>query len=145
MQKRQGFTLLEVLVSATIIAVLTAIGVVSYGSVNKRSRDAKRKSDVEQVRQALEMYRADNSYYPSTGTGGWTNVSNLSSSLVSGGYMPGLPTDPKSTQVYRYMATSQIGANYYGYCVSALVESENPADTCTPNTGNNHNYGVKNP
>ena len=140
-----GFTLIEILVAATILAVLAAIGFVSYASINQRSRDSKRKSDVEQIRQALEMYRSDNGYYPATGAGSWTDASGLSSVLVST-YLPAVPADPKSAdQVYRYQATNATGGNYYGYCVSALLESENPSDTCTPDTVNDHNYGVKSP
>lgn len=142
--KQRGFTLIEVLVAVTIIAILISIGVVSYGSVNKRSRDAKRKGDVEQLRSALEMYRADNSYYPNSGSGAWADASGLSTVLVST-YLPTIPSDPKSTQTYRYKATNLSGGNYYGYCMSALIESENPTDTCTADTVNNHNYGVKSP
>lgn len=140
----KGFTLIEVLVAATIIAVLVSIGVVSYGSVNKRSRDAKRKGDVEQLRSALEMYRADNGNYPNIGSGSWANASGLGAVLVST-YLPVIPSDPKSTQAYRYKATNLSGGNYYGYCMSVLIESENPNDTCTPDSGSSHNYGVKSP
>ena len=54
---KKGFTLIELLIAVSIIAILISIGVVSYGSVNKRSRDAKRKGDIEQLRSGLEMYR----------------------------------------------------------------------------------------
>lgn len=141
---KRGFTLIEVLVAVTIIAVLISIGVVSYGSVNRRSRDAKRRGDVEQMRSALEMYRADNGSYPSAGSGSWADASGLSTALVSS-YLPAIPADPKSAQTYRYQATNLVGGNYYGYCMSALLESENPNDTCTPDTTNSHNYGVKSP
>lgn len=142
--KSRGFTLIEVLVSATIISVLTAIGVVSYTNINKRSRDTKRKSDMEQIRSALEMYRADNGWYPSTGAPYYTDASNLSSDLVSS-YMSAIPVDPKnaSPSVYKYKATNPSGGKYYGYCLSALLESEDPSDTCTP--WGTQNYGVKNP
>lgn len=144
MSMRRGFTLIEVLVAVTIVAVLVSIGVVSYGSVNKRSRDAKRKGDAEQLRSALEMYRADIGYYPNTGSGSWADASGLSTVLVAT-YLPAIPSDPKTTQVYRYKATNPSGGNYLGYCISSLIESENPDDTCTPDTVNSHNYGVKNP
>lgn len=141
---KKGFTLIEVLVAVTIISVLVSIGVVSYASVNKRSRDAKRKGDVEQLRSALEMYRADIGYYPNIGSGSWSDASGLSTPLVST-YLPAIPSDPKSTQTYRYEETNLSGGNYYGYCISVLLESENPSDTCTPDAVNSHNYGVKSP
>lgn len=144
--QRRGFTLIEVLVAATIIAVLTAIAMVSYANINKRGRDTKRKSDMEQIRSALEMYRSDTGSYPNTGNGSWTDASNLSTTLVSS-YMPAIPSDPKSpTQVYRFQATNLVSGNYYGYCLSSLIEAEvNPSDTCTPDTVNTHNYGLKSP
>ncbi len=144
-RRKQGFTLIEVLVAATIIAILTAVGMVSYTNINKRSRDTKRRSDMEQIRSALEMYRADNGSYANTGGGNWSDASNLSAILVSS-YMSAIPSDPKSTtQTYRYLATNLVSGRYYGYCLSSLLESENPSDTCTPDTVNTHNYGLKSP
>lgn len=144
---KKGFTLIEILVAVTIITVLVSIGVVSYASVNKRSRDAKRKGDVEQLRSALEMYRSDIGSYPANPlVPNFDNVSVLEDALVTTGtYMPAIPSDPKSTQTYRYKATNSSGGNYYGYCMSAILESEDPNDTCTPDTTNSHNYGVKSP
>lgn len=130
-KRKSGFTLLELLVTATIMAVLTAIAITSYSSINKRSRDTKRRSDIEQIRSALEMYRAGNGYYPP-----------VESELITT-YLPLWPSDPISSQTYIYTPTDQSGGNYYGYCLSALLESSDPSDTCTPSTGNN--YGVKNP
>ncbi|MBI3577580.1 prepilin-type N-terminal cleavage/methylation domain-containing protein [Candidatus Gottesmanbacteria bacterium] len=139
-----GFSLMELLVVISIIAVLVTISAVSYTTVNKRSRDTKRKSDIEQLRNALEMYRAENSSYPNVGSGNFSNATNLSINLVST-YISAIPADPKSTQVYRYQATGFTNGIYYGYCLSAQLESEDPSDTCTPDSVNSHNYGVKNP
>lgn len=141
---KKGFTLMEVLVATAIVAILISVSVVTFAPINKRSRDAKRKSDVEQIRSALEMYRADNGSYPNTGSGIWSDAANLATPLVPT-YLPAIPSDPKTTQTYRYQATNFSGGNYYGYCVSALLESEDPSDTCTPDTVNSHNYGIKSP
>lgn len=144
-----GFTLMELLIAISIVAILMAIGIVSYGTINKQSRDAKRKSDIEQIRSALEMYRTDNGYYPNAGGGSFVDVSTGLSALVSGGYIAALPADPKpSSMVYEYKATnlSSDDNNYYGYCLSALLESETPTSPpCTPDSTVGHNYGAKNP
>ena len=150
--KCSGFTLIELIVAVTIIAVLVAAGAVSYDSVTKRSRDAKRRSDVEQLRSALEMYRADFGYYPSIGSGGWTAASNLSGSLVTT-YMPAIPSDPKSPAfTYRYMASNLSGGNYFGYCLTTYLETGEETDSCTPDSAaqppsppTSYMYGVKNP
>jgi general secretion pathway protein G len=81
----RGFTFIEILVVVTIIGVLASIGIVSYQSVNEKSRDNKRKADIESIRSALEMYRADNGNYP------------VSLSSLETDYIQNLPTPPKST------------------------------------------------
>lgn len=142
-----GFTLMELLISISIIGILLAIGMVSYGTINKQSRDTRRKSDIEQIRAALEMYRADKGYYPNAGGGTFIEASlGLSNDLVTGGYIAVLPRDPKPNSMhYEYKATNVSGGNYYGYCLSAQLEAEDPADSCTPDTAYNQNYGTKNP
>jgi general secretion pathway protein G len=129
---RHGFTLLELLVTATIIAVLTMIGVVSYSSVNKRSRDVKRKSDLEQIRSALEMYRSDQAEYP------------LTLDVLVTTYIPAIPTDP-NTNSYYYQPI-QNGAVYNAYCVCAKLETATSTQsTCTITLPESCNYGLKNP
>ena len=139
MRTKNGFTLIEVLVTATIIAILTSIGVASYQAANKHARDAKRRGDLEQIRSALEMYRSDNNLYPSTGGGNWTNANNLPLSS----YLNPIPSPPKTGEAYYYQATDLSGGHYYGYCLSAKMEGSNPADSCPPYTG--YNLGLKSP
>jgi prepilin-type N-terminal cleavage/methylation domain-containing protein len=138
-----GFTMIEILVVTTIIAVLTAIGSVSYASVTKKSRDSKRKSDVEQIRAALEMYRADNGNYIN-GSGAATSILSV---LVSSFYMPKIPVDPKNVE-YGYTGTNCVGATCHGYTVQTTLEGYTapavpPENTCTP--VNPYNYCMKNP
>ena len=59
----QAFTLIELLVVATIIGVLMSIAIVSFSNAQRNSRDAKRKADLETVRQALVLYRQDTGVY----------------------------------------------------------------------------------
>jgi len=58
--RRQGFTLLELLIVIAIIGILISIGVVSYGAAQKKSRDSRRMSDLKAVQAAFEQYSADN-------------------------------------------------------------------------------------
>ncbi len=146
-----GFSLVELLVTVSIISILISIGIASYATINKQSRDTKRKGDIEQIRAALEMYRTNVGSYPSSGAGSWVATSSTTDALVGltpllvSSYMPIVPTDPKASQSYMYIATNESGGNYYGYCVSAQMESENPSDTCTVALPTNHTYGLKNP
>lgn len=110
---QRGFTLIELLVVSTIIIVLMSIGVVSYQAAQKKSRDSKRKSDLEQVRSALEMYRSDENSYPH---GDWSSMIN---NLTGKDYLNSVPVDPKGYQ-YFY----QPGSGYYTYTLCAYLEAE---------------------
>jgi general secretion pathway protein G len=63
-QFKSGFSMIELLVVATIIIVISAIGMVSFRNAGIKSRNAARKADLEVVRQALTLYRADEGAYP---------------------------------------------------------------------------------
>jgi prepilin-type N-terminal cleavage/methylation domain-containing protein len=51
-----GFTLVEVLIVITVIAILAAIGVVSYGGVQSRARDSKRIEDVSHIGRSMQLW-----------------------------------------------------------------------------------------
>lgn len=55
-----GFSMIELLVVATIMIVLMTIGMVSYQNANRNGRNARRKADLEVVRQGLVLYKTDN-------------------------------------------------------------------------------------
>lgn len=114
--KKRGFTLIELLVTMSIIAVLAAIGLSSYAFSQKRARDARRRADLESVRSALEIYRADN---PATGYPN-ANYSGLSSSLVPN-YISVMPLDPKNVAPYSY--TYAGGGNVYTLCAAQLEQT----------------------
>ena len=94
---KKSFTLIEILVVVTIIGLLTAIGSSSYTLFNKQSRDSKRKTDLENIRMAVEMYRSDLGYYP-----------DVLTDLTSGSYMSSIPTDPLNSQGYSYIYTALV-------------------------------------
>lgn len=62
--KRSGFTLLEILVAVTIIAILATIVGVKVANEPGRARTAKAKAYIASLGTALRMYRMDNSLYP---------------------------------------------------------------------------------
>ena len=94
------------------MAVVFAAGVVSYTSISKNSRDARRRADLEAVRQALEMCRSIAGTYPS-------NIYPASNSIVcsdtnSTVTMKNTPLDPRpcpthSNGQYTY---SLVAGNY---------------------------------
>ena len=115
--KKRGFTLIEILVTATIIAVLTAIGLVSFRSANIKARDGKRMADIEQLKAALEIYRSDNPTYPSRPDvrSHWANWVNLMADL-SGYITSSTFEDPKNVAPYFYQYTTGDSGVTYSIC-----------------------------
>ena len=58
---KRGFTLIELLVVIVIIGILTTIAVASFTSAQKKSRDSRRKADLDAVRKALWLMKSDRS------------------------------------------------------------------------------------
>jgi prepilin-type N-terminal cleavage/methylation domain-containing protein len=107
-KKNQAFTLIEILVVATIIGVLVTMAAVSFASSQKRSRDARRKADLETVRQALVLYRQDNGSYGDVSIG----FDDVVEDLYDDGYLTASSVeDPKSSDpTYFYSLSCEAGA-----------------------------------
>ena len=124
----KGFTLIELLVVMAVIAILIAVSIFAFSSVQMRSRDAKRKADLALVQSALEQYRADQHNYPVTGNVGiGTTTNSLKSPDGSITYLKSMPADPlvpTSTQ-YTYLALLN------SYCLYANMESSASGKTLT--------------
>lgn len=56
--------MIELLVVIVIIGILTSVSIFALAGSRETSRDARRKADLEKIRSALELYKADNGCYP---------------------------------------------------------------------------------
>jgi general secretion pathway protein G len=61
-----GFTLIELLVVVAIIALLAAVVISSLDTSRQKGRDAAKVETIKEVTKALELFKTDNGYYPST-------------------------------------------------------------------------------
>ncbi len=145
MTKRKGFTLIELLVVISIIGILLSLSFFGIQNARQSSRDGKRKSDLESVRSALEMYKADYGKYPSTSGG--MNLSSLPS--LSPNYISSIPADPLGgSRNYTYACTSVVDGNCVSYVLCASLESASGSVSgCGASCGSgvNCNYQVRNP
>ena len=130
---RSGFTLIELLVVIAIIGVLASIVLASLNNARRKSRDARRVTDVKQLQLALELYFDSVGQYPAT------------LSLTVPLYIPVEPKDPIGVAVsYPYfpLLTSAGTACGAGVClyyhIGANLEDQttagitSDADRCDP-------------
>ncbi len=62
--RKNGFTLIELLIVISIIGVLVTLVAVTVQPIQKKSRDAKRKSDLNLFLSALDLFKTDFKLYP---------------------------------------------------------------------------------
>lgn len=153
MINKKGFTLIEVILVLGIIGLFMALSTAAFMNARKSARDAKRKTDLEQIRGALETYKADNNVYPgmysvpSLTDGTAVDTGAVYASYLSS-YMASAPTDPVSTMQYKYIPSG------YGYYICASLETGSSAyatgcgtNTCGTLSGVTVpcNYSISNP
>ena len=122
---KSGFTLLELLIVLGIISIIMMLGSTIYSSVQKRSRDAKRKGDLNIIRSSLELYRTNYSYYPTT----------LDESPFNIDYLKTKPSDPTTSQNYNYTAITCTSGLHCDYTLGTKLELSNAA-SCLAGCGN---------
>ena len=98
--KKSGFTLIEMIVVIAIIGILSTLILISVSSVRKSSIDTRRKSNLENVRGAINTYYSVKAAWPT-----YTNWTTLNSTLSSGGYLvDAVPSDEDSDGKQDYLA-----------------------------------------
>lgn len=127
---RSGFTLIEILVVVFIIALLASIVIINVNQSRLRARDARRLSDMENIRNALEFYYESNRAYPAlcgdptgpTMPAGCYRYSGTSPTnwvpSITPQFLPVLPVDPKNTGYSIYI----YGSNGKDFKMMALME-----------------------
>ncbi|QQG42269.1 MAG: prepilin-type N-terminal cleavage/methylation domain-containing protein [Candidatus Woesebacteria bacterium] len=122
-----GFTLIELLVTISIIGILIGLSVFGLQGARQSARDAKRKTDLEQIRSAVEIYKADCNKYPLT-LGAQLKGDGLSTSscLDTNIYLSEVPFDPTSPNSdYKYYS---LDGSTYELC--AALEQGGATTSC---------------
>ena len=109
----QGFTLIEVMVVVVILAILAAIIVPKVMHRPDEAKIVKAKQDILSIENAMDLYKLDNGFYPTTAQGMSALVIQPDTSPVpenweSGGYLKHLPVDPWG-QAYHYLNPGKHG------------------------------------
>lgn len=142
---KKGFTLIELLVVIAIIAILAGLIIVRINNASKEARDTRRLRDLDQIKQALEMYRINNGYYPQSSCGwdcnGYRLSYNASWDTLAADlapYIASLPKDPINSSCSPWnnncfsYAYGNVGrtTNRITYDLTAQLESSSHEKIC---------------
>lgn len=117
-RKRQGFTLVELLVVIVILAVLAAVVLPKFASSGQRSKESALKSDLTLLRNAVQMFKTDTGAYPASladlavttapakGLASDGTQATIAAGDWHGPYITTVPNDPISVAAFTYTATS---------------------------------------
>lgn len=104
---QEGFTLVELLVAISIVAVLATIGFTLFQTTQASARDAKRRADIDATATALETH--------------FDAITGIYAPLDASWFADkALPKDPLDTGDYVYSVN--IGANSNSYTACAKLE-----------------------
>ena len=122
-KKRNGFTLVELMVVIFILGLLTTIVVINVLPSQDRAMIQKARADIATLGQALEMYRLDNLSYPTSSDGLQALVAPPASLATTaryrqGGYIKKLPDDPWG-RPYQYDNPGRRGPGFDLYSLGA--------------------------
>lgn len=105
LKAKSGFTLIELLVVVAIIGLMVSIISVGYSTQRRKARDAKRLSDMRQIKSGMDIYFQDSSGYPdNTEWAPGTTLNCQSNNILLIPRDPGYPTFD-----YQYAATGNSG------------------------------------
>lgn len=157
LKNNSAFTLVELLVVMTILAILVSVGLVSFRSSQFRSRDAERKSDLKQISSSLELFFSDYGKYPSgtggtieaclynPGTGSGTSCTWGSSEFTDGKtiYFKTVPQDPYTGYSYFYrVVDSPANQKYQLFAKLENTEDKDCLDSDCVNSPVNYSCGT---
>lgn len=124
------FTLTELLITISILAILTTIALISFNNISSQARDSARTSDMSNLKKSFELYSVKSDKYPLP-----TNPSSITYSWGIVWYQwtvwentiralwifSKIPVDPKFNIEYTY----SILSNFKEYQIAWIVENNN--------------------
>lgn len=130
-RKQSGFTIVELLIVIVVIGILAAIVITTFTGVQKKGRDADRKSDINAIYSQVEVYFAQEAKYPSLNQ---MNNSTTAPSTATWrtdnlkGLQDDALTDPKGSSA---ALVDSAAANAYSYATTPANCDNGAGGDCT--------------
>ncbi|MDO3722095.1 type II secretion system major pseudopilin GspG [Marinobacter sp. chi1] len=134
--RQQGFTLIEIMVVMVILGLLVAIVAPNIMGRSDQAKVTVAETQLSNIANALDLYRLDNSQYPSTQQGLEALVTKPSGSPEPknwnpDGYLKSVPEDPWGAE-YQYVSPGTEGPyDLYSYGADGQEGGEGDAADIT--------------
>ncbi len=111
----RGYTLLELMIVVTIVAILATLAQPMWQESVTRAREASLKQTLFTMRDVLDQYRADRGTYP-----------QALAEVVSAGYLRQMPSDPltRSATTWQEIPSESEGGVFDVHSGSPLVGTD---------------------
>lgn len=111
----RGYTLLELMIVVTIVAILATLAQPMWQESVTRAREASLKQTLFTMRDVLDQYRADRGKYP-----------QAMEEVVSAGYLRQMPSDPftRSVTTWQEIPSESEGGVFDVHSGSPLVGTD---------------------
>lgn len=138
MKKNKGLTLIELLIVVAIIGLFILIGFFLARNQYLKGRDARRKSDIHKIQEAVEEYEKDHDCYPQPEL----VVCQPGTGLVP--YISKIPCDPATGDTYYYENDNDNCAKWYRIFI-LLGNLSDKGIISRIGPGNNYNFYLASP
>jgi prepilin-type N-terminal cleavage/methylation domain-containing protein len=139
MKKRDGFTILELLVVISIIGLIAGVVIIAINDSRTKGQDSGKKVQLQEVLKALELYYSDTGIYPDDGTPADNAtgdvLTDIGSGFVGGAYLKRLPND---SDVYQYCVSSDRKSLIFAVNTE---DDKGGSNYCSVTRGIGPNYG----
>jgi|WetSurMetagenome_2_1015567.scaffolds.fasta_scaffold528884_2 prepilin-type N-terminal cleavage/methylation domain-containing protein len=122
LKNKNGFTLVELLISISIIAILSVVLTISFSNAQKSSRDQRRIADLKAVQNAAEQVFLLSGSYPVNSWYDFNDKWTINGQVV----LESFPRDPKSVSYTK----NSSGATSYCICTT-MEKGEGNAENLT--------------
>lgn len=116
-KKKKGFTMIELLITAALLALLIILALFLWQNQLAKARDARRKADLERLKIAFEDYYNDNECYPPS------NILETCQGEQLQPYLNSVPCDPLTDEPYCYIHDQDNLACGQSYRILASFEN----------------------